>query len=173
MLSYTTPKTISKFFNSYFTSLIELLASKLSGVLFYDQNPDLYPMHYLNFQLQKSHVEFVYNQLRSAKQNKATGLDKIRAALIKLSAWVIAPSVNNCLNMSLETCTFPNLWKCAKALFKSGSHKDVSNDRPISVLPTLTKVLERTVHAHLTEKNYISNIQHGFKSKALHYFNTN
>lgn len=134
--------------------MAELLASKLLSVPFCDQNPDHYPMHCPNFELQKLHVESVYNQLRSIKQNIAIGLDKISARLIKLSARVIAPSVTHLFNMSIETCTFPKLWKCAKVtvLFKSGSRNDASNYRPISVLPTISKVLERAVYAHFDRK---------------------
>ena len=43
--------------------------------------------------------------------------------------------------------TFPKAWKEAKVpTFKSGSKEDVNNYRPISILPTLSKIIERWVH---------------------------
>ena len=111
-------------------------------------------------------VDFVYNQLRSIKQNKAIGLDNISARLVKLSARLIAHSVTSLLNKSMETRTFPKIWKCAKltALYKSGNRNEASNYRPISALPTLSKVLEKAVH-NLLDSNLITNVQHGFRSR--------
>ena len=54
-------------------------------------------------------------------------------------------------------------------MFKSGDQNSASNYHPISVLPTLSKVLERVVHTqlyqHLTDSNIITNAQHGFRFK--------
>ena len=46
---------------------------------------------------------------------------------------------------------FPKLWKCSKvtALFKSGDWTNASNYRPISILPTPSKILEKSVHSQL------------------------
>ena len=54
-------------------------------------------------------------------------------------------------------------------LFKSGKAVDLDNYRPISVLPVASKILERAVHvqlyAYLTDKNYLSPYQCGFRKK--------
>ena len=51
-------------------------------------------------------------------------------------------------NRSLEISTFPSIWKCGKetALFKGGDRTDCNNYRPITVIPTFSKILERAVH---------------------------
>ena len=84
-------------------------------------------------------------RLLALKTNKAIGLDKISARLLKNSAHTIALSVTKLLNLSIKTGKFPKLWKCSKitALFKSGDRKNASNYRPISILPTLSKILDR------------------------------
>ncbi len=80
-------------------------------------------------------------------------------------------SVTKLLNLSLRTRTFPKIWKSAKvtALFKCGNRNDVSNYRPISVLPTLSKLLEKAVHVqlyqHLVDNNLFINKQHGFRPR--------
>ena len=56
-------------------------------------------------------------------------------------------------NPSLEASTFPSIWKCGKvtALFKGGDRTDCNNYRPITVIPTFSKILERAVHQQLYE----------------------
>ena len=60
-------------------------------------------------------------------------------------------------------------WKCAKAtvLFKQGDKTDKDNYRPISILPTVNKVIERAVHSqlyHYLEFNHLLTInQFGFR----------
>ena len=65
----------------------------------------------------------------------------------------------------------PIAWKSAKAtpVYKSGNSDLVSNYRPISVLPILSKILERAVHNQLYEyigmNNLFNNSQFGFRKK--------
>ena len=53
-------------------------------------------------------------------------------------------------------------------IFKSGDKSDVGNYRPISVLPIVSKIIERAVHdqlyAYLTNADLLSNAQSGFRS---------
>ena len=55
-------------------------------------------------------------------------------------------------------------------MFKKGDKQDASNYSPISILPTLSKLLENAVHtqlyAYLTENNLISPNQFGFRLKS-------
>ena len=168
-ITYNKPNVISEVLNSYFTSVATSLASKLSHVPFSDQKPLYYNCS--KFELQKLNVDFVYNQLRCIKRNKAIGLDNISGRLVNFSARLIAPSVTSLLNRSMETRTFPKIWKCAKvtALYKSGNRNKASNYRQISVLPTLSKVLEKAVHTqfyqHLLDNNLITSVQHCFRSR--------
>ena len=75
---------------------------------------------------------------------------------------VITPSLTTLFNLSIQTRSFPSIWKTAKVipLFEKSDKQDASNYRPISILPTLNKILEKAVHtqlyAYLTENNLIS-----------------
>ena len=55
------------------------------------------------------------------------------------------------------------------ALFKSGDRTNATNYRPISILPSLSEILERVVHSQLHEylnsTNLLSKNQFGFRSK--------
>ena len=113
---------------------------------------------------------FVF-KLKTLKTNKAIGLDKISSRLLKDSAESIAPVLTRLFNRSLDSSVFPAIWKQGKvtALFKSGDKSDCNNYRPITVLPTVSKILERAVHqqlyGYLTESNLLTTKQFGFRPK--------
>ena len=93
---------------------------------------------------------FVLNSLRHLPTGKAVDLDGLSRYFLKLSAPSIASSLTTIFfffNLSLSLGSFPDLLKKAKVspLFKDGSLFDRSNYRPISVLATLSKILERHV----------------------------
>ena len=54
-------------------------------------------------------------------------------------------------------------------IFKSGDRCDANNHRPITVLSTLSKILEKAVHkqfyTYLNATNHISSKQFGFRLK--------
>ena len=93
----------------------------------------------------KEITEDVRCSLKQLKINKATGLDKLSARLLKDSADLITASLTKLFNSSLQSSTFPAIWKSAKvtSLHKSGDKSAPKNYRPISVLPTLSKILEK------------------------------
>ena len=80
--------------------------------------------------------------------NKATGTDMIGPCLLKYAAPFISDEITFICNQSIAKSVFPSKWKEAKVtpLFKNGPHEDVNNYRPISILPVLSKVLEKHVH---------------------------
>ena len=49
--------------------------------------------------------------------------------------------------MSIKICKFPNALKYAELcpIFKKGSNLDVSNYRPVSILPSVSKIFEREI----------------------------
>ena len=75
------------------------------------------------------------------------------------------------INQSIRYGVFPTRWKVAKVvpIFKSGSSLDVSNYRPISVFPIVSKILEKHVHQALydyVEKFQLLRVaQSGFRAK--------
>ena len=113
----------------------------------------------------------VKQQLKSIKRNKATGLDDLPPGLIKDSAELISAPLAHLINLSLKTGIFPTDWKTAKVIptHKSGAHSNPDNYRPISVLPVISKVIEKVIHHQLIiflDKNHLlTNFQFGFRPK--------
>lgn len=166
-IQHTTSKSIAVALNSFFASIGKRLADKITTTW---SNCNLVLEQPLSqFQLTELEESFVLQQLTSLKTNKAIGLDKISARLLKSSANTITPSITKLLNRSILTGKFPKLWKCSKitALFKSGDRSNASNYRPISILPTLSKILEKAVHSqlyqHLVINNLLTRKQFGFR----------
>ena len=94
---------------------------------------------------------------------------QISARFLRIAAPILAPSIARLINMSFSTGKFPTRWKTANVtpLFKQGAASDPSNYRPISVLPVVSKVIERHMHnslyAFLMDNNLLYSRQSGFR----------
>jgi hypothetical protein len=77
---------------------------------------------------------------------KAPGVDKIPQRVIKDCLPVVLPSLTSIINKSFTTENFPTVWKRAEVIpiLKNGDHEEANNNRPISLLPILSKICERT-----------------------------
>ena len=88
---------------------------------------------------------------------------------MKDSATVIAPTVTFLVNLSLSTGFVPDEWKKARIvpLNKSGGRENKDNYRPISILPVLSKILEKVVNfqlqQYLKKFDLLSPVQSGFR----------
>ena len=79
-----------------------------------------------------------------------------------LPAPQISDSLCYVINMSMKSGTVPKEWKHARVipLYKDGKCDEASNYRTISVLPIISKIIERIVHDQLykfIEENNILN----------------
>ena len=113
----------------------------------------------------------VLKHLKKLDANKATGLDKISARLLKAGAEPLSLPLTHIFNLSLTNGIVPAKWKISRVtpLFKDGSRSSVGNYRPISVIPVVMKVLERIVHDqfhdYLSYHNMFSAEQSGFRPR--------
>ena len=103
--------------------------------------------------------------------SKASGPDGITARRLKDAAPVIAKPITYLVNLTISTGLIPTEWKDTRVtpIFKSGARNDVNNYRLISVLPLVSKIMERAIQvqflAFLTEHDLLSNFQSGFRKK--------
>ena len=76
-------------------------------------------------------------------------------------------------NASLSIGYFPDLLKIARVIpiFKSGNSKIISNYRPISIFPYISKIIERIMYNrlsnYLTKYNLLTFSQHGFSASSF------
>ena len=111
----------------------------------------------------------VYNIILSLNIEKALGFDEISAVSLKCCVDSITPMLCYVFNFCLFHGTWPDALKIAKItpIFKQGAQDDVGNDRPISVLPVVNKVLETIVQKELYDflksSHFFSSRQYGFR----------
>ena len=79
---------------------------------------------------------------------KSSGHDNISNILLKEIVDSIAPALSNVFNKSMAVGEFPNIMKLAEIvpLYKGKKHYLEMNYRPISLLTTMSKVLEKIVY---------------------------
>ena len=113
---------------------------------------------------------FVLKELKQLKGNRATGVDEPPPGMLKDIREYVADPLCYVLNLSVETATVPSKLKIARLIpiHKSGSRKLPHNFPPISVLPVLSKSLDKNIHRQymdfLEEEKLISNCQFGYRS---------
>ena len=90
------------------------------------------------------------------------------AKFLKICAPFITKPLTHIINRSLQETEMPSLWKSANVtpIHKGGS-TELSNYRPISVLPAISKILERVFMiqftTHLSDNSLLSEHQSGFQ----------
>ena len=109
--------------------------------------------------------------LINALPNKlSSGYDNINNVLLKQLGESVLKPMMICVNRSLTEGLFPQAMKLADVypLFKSKDKGETNNYRPISLLLTLSKLLEKIVYGEvyhfLNDTNQIYNSQYGFRS---------
>lgn len=108
-------------------------------------------------------------------ENKSTGLDGISPRFLKDGADILVHPVTHIINTSITSGIVPADLKVARVtpLYKKKSMLDVGNYRPVSVLSTVSKILEKAVYTqvelYLGSKKLIYDYQSGFRQN----FSTN
>ena len=106
--------------------------------------------------------------INNLKNKNSTGKDEISNKLLKSSKNIISKPLSVIINQSLVTGIFPNALKISKVipLYKKGDKQYL---RPISLLPTISKVFERVLYTQIYDHFNINSIlceeQYGFRSK--------
>ena len=101
--------------------------------------------------------------------SKATGPDGIAPRLLREAGQSIVPSLTRLINLSLTLAKVPKSWKTANVipLFKKGEKSDITNYRPVSLLPSVSKILERivfkSVYNYIKDNHLLSPHQSGFQ----------
>ena len=112
----------------------------------------------------------VLKEIFALKNKKSFGVDGISSFILKLCGPEIVKSIVYLINKSICEGVVPTTWKIAKIipLFKKGDKANPDHYRPISLLPCVSKLLERVVQRqlvrYLSENNILAKQQSGFRS---------
>jgi hypothetical protein len=88
--------------------------------------------------------ETVYKKLNALKPKKATGPDQLPGKILKLISPVVATPLCTVINQSLVKSQFPQDLKEADVspVFKKNDNLSRKNYRPVSILPSMSKIFE-------------------------------
>ena len=114
--------------------------------------------------------------LKELKTNKATGIDNLSGCFLKDRSKVLATPLVQICNLSIKLSMVPDECKIAKLkpLYKKDKKTNPKNYRPISLLPVISKILEKVIHDQtmdfVTKKKYFIQISIRFSKISLHRF---
>lgn len=162
-------KCISERLNSYFTTVAASLASKIKKCKL---NLDLEKESSKKFQFQETTFVEVLKIIEDLDPTKAPGYDDIDVKTIKTCRFEVASVLYKIINQSFCVGEVPVSMKLAKVspLYKGGDSQQCNNYRPVSVLPIMSKIMEKTANSQLT--NFLNNIdffypcQYGFRESS-------
>ena len=156
-------------FNKYFSCVAEKLVNNLPVIQnaftdYLDQ-----PILESIFLAAVTKVELI-NVVNNLKLRTASGHDGISARLVNLSINSISDQLLFLFNLSLSTGTVPDRLKLAKVIpiYKKGKVSEITNYRPISLLNTFDKMLEKLIYnrllTFLNKHNILYTHQYGFRT---------
>lgn len=132
-------------------------------------NTNQRPIHTFDgFSFKNISVMEVLNSIAAIKSN-STGSDNIPPKFIKMILFIIVPQITYLFNAVLTKSCFPKVWKSAKIIPipKKSTPNDLNDYRPISILPFLSKALEKVIKNQicifLNDSNFMSPFQSGFR----------
>jgi Reverse transcriptase (RNA-dependent DNA polymerase). len=102
-------------------------------------------------------------------KSKAFGCDNLNITLILICCPYIIPFITHIINTCIDQSYFPKSWKCANVipLPKVNNPTEPTHLRSISILPALSKILEKVMEmqitAFLNANNVLPEKQSGFR----------
>lgn len=166
-------KKIANGFKSFFSSITRTLKSKAMPMkdFIWSKPTILDPRTYKTFRFKQVSPADVCGLLKKLQRKKATGCDDLPSTFLKDSRNVIKSPLSHIINLSMKSGVVPTEWKTARIvpIYKSGPRAAFDNYRPISILPIISKVIEKIVHKQLIvfleENKLLNKHQFGFRNK--------
>ena len=175
--TYPNPQATADKFNNYFASVGQQVSEEvtleadqgLQGLQGFCEGRDQAPnVKWKPMQVSQHEVK---RAIFALKNTNSTGIDGLALQYLKDSLIVTLPYISTVINSSIANEIFPEIWKHAiiKTIHKSGDKNDPSNFRPISLLPVLSKILEKVISIQLIDylesNKLINDNQYAYRRK--------
>ena len=153
-------------YNSFFATIGENILKELNLTV-----PETKISDCKGFSFSEETEDTIGKLIDQMKTDVATGRDEINARVIKDAKHLITPPLTKIINLSYTMKVFPDCMKEAaiKPLHKKDDSNIISNYRPISILPCLSKIFERSASnqliRYLEQANLLSQCQHAYRKK--------
>ena len=113
--------------------------------------------------------EKILKILKGLKPSKAAGIDNLSCKFLKDGADILARPISQLCNLSIKLNSFPRSCKIAKVkpLLKKSPKTEPQKYCAISLLPILSKIIERIIHGQtrgfLSKNKILYRFQSGFQ----------
>ena len=161
---------IANNFNSFFSNIGPDLSKKISVTSEKNVNTFLKKKVTVNFDFEPATIASIQKIIDKIAPKSSTGHDSLSTLTLKRISSAVTPALTLIINQSLLTGIFPEKLKLAKVipLFKKGDPHTLDNDRPISLLPAISKIFEKTVflqvYHYFQNNNLFYKSQYGFRT---------
>ena len=167
-LEISDPVEVANRFSSYFSSIGPNLARKI-------QSPSCSHKDFLSGAFRESIFfnpttkDEISTIAQSFASGKAAGYDNIPMSIIKESIQIISEPLDHIINLSIAYGIVPDQMKIARVvpLFKADDPSLFTNYRPVLILPSFSKFLERIIYNrildYLTNLHILCDNQFGFR----------
>ena len=100
------------------------------------------------FQFQQVDENDILNIMNNLTPKTSSGIDNLFIKQIKVIQYELAKPLTLITNQVFSSGIFPDKLKIAKVIpiFKKGDDTDVNNYRPISLLPAISKIIEKVIY---------------------------
>ena len=162
------PKEIANAFNSYFINIGPSVASHIVTDVSYKDY--LSENHTTTIKMKFVKEEAVDSIINKLKNKTSRGIDGISNQILKIAKAELLRPITFLVNQMIHTGTYPQQLKIAKVtpIFKANDKEQFSNYRPISLLPSISKIFESVIYQqlmkYLLENKLLSSQQYGFRA---------
>ena len=168
-VSYPDPQGISNGLNNFFTSIGKKLDQSIP-------QSQIDPTSYIHADIPNTcffnpvNSEDIKSVLKDLK-NKGNGIEPFSNKILKLLCPSISAPLSHLVNLCFLNGIFPDDLKIATVtpIFKAGDKTNPGNYRPISVISTISKIIEKCIYkrlmAFINNLNILSETQFGFRTK--------
>jgi exonuclease III len=164
----TDPINIAESFNNFFAGVPQKIVNDIP-VIHTTPESFLPNKTFHEMQLPNTSQAEIVSIIRAMQSKSSTDLDGIPMKILKLVALEIGLPLSHICNLSLSSGTFPSSMKAGKVIpvHKAGDKSLCDNYRPIALLNTFSKILEKVMANrlvdHLDFNKIIDPNQYGFQ----------
>lgn len=168
-IKITDMNNIINAFNEHFVNIGSQLASTIVTTDNIDASSNIIDNGHSLFHTETTEKEII-EIVNKCKSKRSTDWNDLDMSIIKKVIKNIANPLTHICNQSLSTGKFPKLMKIAKVapIYKNYDSHQFTNYRTISILPQLSKILEKIFVARLNgfidKHNLLSDSQYGFRN---------
>jgi hypothetical protein len=169
--SCSEPVEIANHFNTFFTAVGQQISDSVPPVEKKAEDYINYNRPVPDLLLQNTTPEHIIKTVKNFKPKNSSDAQGVSTKMIKHIGNEIAVPLAHIFNLSLSTGVFPSKLKLCRVvpIFKAGNNMECDNYRPISLLSSISKILEKIVAEklvhHLTTNDLLYVHQYGFLPK--------